>query len=104
MRTLIKSEKDVKAVIRDTCKELGIYYVMPIGTGYGRAGIPDFILCVQGRFVGVECKFGKNTPTALQEKELDAISLTHGLQYVVNERNLEAFIAELTSLAHMHPA
>lgn len=30
------------------------------GGMYGTAGIPDLIVCYRGRFIGLECKVGKN--------------------------------------------
>ena len=36
------------------------------GGMYGTAGIPDLIVCYRGRFIGLECKVGKNEVTVLQ--------------------------------------
>lgn len=36
------------------------------GGMYGTAGIPDLIVCYRGRFIGLECKVGKNEATVLQ--------------------------------------
>jgi Holliday junction resolvase len=54
----------------------------------GRAGIPDIICCARGRFLAIECKAGKGTTTALQEKELAAIRAAGGVALVINESNL----------------
>jgi Holliday junction resolvase len=64
---------------------------MPIGSGYGNAGVPDFLCCLQGQFVAIEAKAGKGKTTALQEKNLRDILMSGGHAWVVNEENLEEF-------------
>jgi len=39
-------------------------------------------------FFGIECKAGKNKPTALQQKNLDRIAENGGIALVINEENL----------------
>ena len=39
--------------------------------------------------MAVECKAGKNTPTALQLREIAAINTAGGIAVVVNEDNIE---------------
>jgi len=82
-------EAKVKAKIKLILKEYGIYYAMPIGTGYGTSGVPDFLCCVAGRFVAVEAKAGKGTTTALQVKNLREIEAAGGITFVINETNLD---------------
>ena len=69
-------------------KHMGAYYVFPATGGYGRSGVPDIIGCYKGKFFGIECKAGKNKPTALQEKNLTDISSAEGISVVVNEDNM----------------
>jgi hypothetical protein len=38
--------------------------------------------------MGIECKAGTNTPTALQEKEMADIRKSGGVTFVINETNL----------------
>lgn len=81
-------EAKVKATVRKVLKELGAYSVMPVTGGYGSSGAPDFLVCHAGRFVGIECKAGKNTTTALQEKNLQQIREAGGVALVINEHNV----------------
>jgi hypothetical protein len=71
--------------------KLGAYYVMPVTGGYGNSGAPDFLVCVQGRYIGIECKAGKNTTTPLQEKNLRQIERSGGIALVVNDENVGVF-------------
>lgn len=84
-------EGKVKARVRGVLKELSAYYVMPVTGGYGTSGAPDFIVCWQGRFFGVECKANGNKPTALQERALQAIRDTGGFATVVTEESVKYF-------------
>lgn len=70
-------------------EELGAYYVMPVTGGYGNSGAPDFLVCLDGRFIGIECKAGGNKPTALQEKNLRLIRQSNGISLVIDENNVE---------------
>ena len=89
-------EVAVKKKIRKLLDEAGAYYAMPIGTGYGNSGVPDFLICHKGRFIAVEAKAGSNKPTALQEMHLQKISDRGGIALVINETNLDTLRKELT--------
>ena len=81
-------EAKVKKKVVAQLKELGAYYFYPVTGGYGQSGVPDIVGCYHGVFFGIECKAGKNTPTALQQMNLDQINDACGLAYVVNEDNM----------------
>jgi pantoate kinase len=81
-------EAKVKAQIRKILDATKAYYAMPIGTGYGNSGVPDFLVCHQGNFIGIEAKAGKGKTTALQEKHLADIRAAGGVTFVINETNL----------------
>lgn len=78
----------VKKKIRKILDAEGVYYAMPIGTGYGNSGVPDFLCCVAGRFVAIEAKAGKGTTTALQDDNIRRIRAAKGAAIVLNEENL----------------
>ena len=82
-------EAKVKKQIRKQLDELGCYYAMPIGTGYGNSGVPDFLVCMKGRFVSIEAKAGKGKPTLLQEDNMRRIREAGGIALVINEFNQE---------------
>lgn len=91
-------EGKVKAKVVRVLKELGIYHFTPQTGGYGRSGVPDLICCYDGKFIGIECKAGKNKPTALQEAEMQRIRSAGGLTYVINEENADQLKKELLQL------
>jgi hypothetical protein len=91
---LMTPEAKVKAKIQKILKAHDVYFTMPIGTGFGSAGVPDFVVCHKGCFIGIEAKSGDNKPTALQLDHMKRIRERGGHTLVVNEDNYE----ELDSL------
>jgi Holliday junction resolvase len=81
-------ESRVKKQIRKILDTTRTYYAMPIGTGYGSSGVPDFLACHEGHFIGIEAKAGKGKTTALQEDNMRRIRESGGTTIVVNEDNL----------------
>jgi len=68
---------------------------MPVPTGYGQRGIPDFILCVPitvtqemvghtiGAFVGIEAKAPQGVLSHYQRHQIDAIRTASGIAVVI---------------------
>lgn len=82
-------ESRVKDKVKKTLNAFGVYYFMPIGGMYSKIGVPDIICCYNSQFIAIECKAGKNKPTALQERELKNIRDAGGYALVVNEENID---------------
>ena len=86
-------ESKVKKKVKKILDDLGAYHFSPMATGFGRSGVPDIIACYKGKFIGIECKAGKNEPTLLQKHNIKEIQRNQGLAIVVNEDNIEALLA-----------
>lgn len=82
-------EKKVKDQVTKLLSEKNAYWFYPVMGGYGSSGIPDIVACYRGMFIGIECKAGNNTPTALQMKNLNQIAHAGGYSAVINETNLD---------------
>lgn len=82
-------EKKVKARVEAMLKEAGAYYFFPATHGYGRSGVPDIVACLKGQFIGIECKAGRGTTTALQDRELSRIRAAGGVALVIHEGNFD---------------
>ena len=85
-------ESKVKKKVVDILRAAGAYHFFPATGGFGRSGVPDIIVCFKGRFIGIECKAGDNTPTALQQRELMRIIDAGGSAFVVNEESLNTLV------------
>ncbi len=51
-------EGEVKKEVKEYLKSLGhaCWYYMPVPFGYGKTGVPDFIICYRGFFIAPETK------------------------------------------------
>ncbi len=77
-------ESDLIKKISDYLKTVpNLFYWKEHGGMYGTAGIPDMIVCYRGRFIGFECKVGKNKPTVLQAVTIKQIINAGGYAMVV---------------------
>lgn len=91
-------ENKVKAAIKKYLAAKGAYYCMPMGTGYGSSGIPDFLCCYKGYFVAIEAKApGKRANTTEMQRAHIANILSHGGRAVVvdNVEQLDEVFATL---------
>tara|TARA_R100001443_G_scaffold44900_2_gene57816 strand:+ start:1729 stop:2034 length:306 start_codon:yes stop_codon:yes gene_type:complete len=74
----LKLDKMLKSYNKD------VWYFNPQSGIFGKSGIPDKILCVNGKFIGVECKADRTKkPTALQLQCMEKISQAGGVCFVV---------------------
>ena len=88
-------EAKVKARVKKILTDMGAYYAMPQSGGYGNSGTPDFLVCYQGAFVGIECKANGNKPTALQLHNMMQIRKAGGRSFVVDETNIDKLREEM---------
>ena len=78
------AERDIVAAIMRMLKKWPRCFCWKEHGGmYGTAGIPDLIICYKGRFIGLECKVGKNTATVLQQQTIRQILKAGGYAVVV---------------------
>ena len=82
-------EGRVKAAVVKILKEIKAYYFFPATGGFGKSGVPDVVCCYNGLFLAIECKAGKGTTTALQDREIQRIKDAHGVALIVNEENVK---------------
>lgn len=99
---IVRKEKWVKAQVVRILKDLDAYYFFPVASGWMSNGVPDIVACVNGNFVGIECKAGKNKTTAIQDKNLVAIKQSGGIALVVNEDKLDQLETYLNGIKHRH--
>ncbi len=77
-------ESELIKKISDYLKSIpDLFFWKEHGGMYGTAGIPDIIICYRGRFIGLECKVGKNKPTMLQSLTIRRILQAGGYAMIV---------------------
>lgn len=99
-------EGTVKGKVKKYLKGLGAFYFMPVSNGMGVSGIPDFIVCLGGRFIGIETKapgrLGNTTQN--QRDRMDEIDAAGGITIVTdNVDHLHTTIQLLTSIKMSRP-
>lgn len=82
------NERKVKNRVTAILKDRDAYYFYPVTSGFGASGVPDIIVCYFGWFIGIECKAGKNTLSALQRQNIARINAARGITLVINEDNI----------------
>ena len=77
-------EGKMKRKLDKVLKQEGVWFFNPQAGPFGRAGIPDKIACIGGKFVGIECKADKTKkPTPLQIKAMKEIEMAGGKCFLV---------------------
>ncbi len=87
-------EGRVKAEIKAWLKAQGAYFFFPVQTGYGATTL-DILCCLNGRFVGIECKAGFNKLTNRQSRVINEIRAAGG--WAFEARSLDDVIRNLAA-------
>ena len=84
-----KAKRKISEFLK-SMEDYGVWYFMPIGGQYGKKGIPDYIICICGQFVGVEVKAfsSRNKVTKIQQRVLNDIRAAGGAAVVVNSEEM----------------
>lgn len=77
-----QNETKLQRDVQDYLESIGAYRFKVHGSVYMRAGIPDIIVCLKGRFIGIETKDGNNTPSELQKAHIRQIKKAGGIGFV----------------------
>lgn len=91
-----KLERDLQREVIDWCKESGLYYINIHGGGFTGRGTPDIIICLDGRFVAVELKVGKNKLEPAQVIRRNQILQSNGVH--IAPRSFSEFLEEIKNI------
>jgi len=99
------TEQRVQQQIIRRLRECGVYVVKTVAAS--RAGTPDLLACIGGRFVGIEVKRPGKKATPLQELHLEEIRdaggvafIAHGFDEVLEQLRKEGI--DLSALRDVH--
>ena len=85
-------EKTFENKVKKFLKEKGCWYVKYWGGGdYTRAGVPDLLCCINGRFVGLELKSDAGIVSDLQVYQIEKINDAGGLGIVLYPSKFDWF-------------
>lgn len=80
-------ENKVKAFLKDTGAWLLKYWS---GAAYTKSGIPDLLVCSDGRFLGIEVKSPNGEPSLLQLVNLKKSENQAGMEFCCTPRILNS--------------
>jgi len=92
-KAMMTPEGRVKKEVRALLKEHDVWFYQPVQNGMGQVGIPDFICCFNGKFLGIETKAkGKvSHTTPNQVRVIEEIKL-HGGACIVVDNALDVYL------------
>lgn len=85
------TEKQFQNVVIQFLHSQNIYYVKIWGGGFQKAGIPDLLCCIRGKFVALELKTEKGKPSVLQKFNIYKIQESGGYARVLRPSEFERF-------------
>jgi Holliday junction resolvase len=86
-------EKNFENKIKKFLKDRGCWYVKYFANRNTRAGVPDILACVNGRFVAIEVKAENGKPTELQKWNVEQIKSSGGIAMILYPQDWERFAA-----------
>lgn len=82
-------EGKVKDAVKKLLRKHEVWYFMPVSNGMGAMGIFDIVCCVNGKFLGVECKSdATKKPTPLQTHCAEGVLRSGGVVFLAHADNL----------------
>ena len=87
-------EKTIERQIRNYLTSVGAWHIKTHGNMFSRAGTPDILACVNGRFVAIEVKRPGGVVSELQKANIELIKKAGGVAFIAYsvedvERNLQ---------------
>lgn len=90
-------KREIRAILRSY--EPKVFWFMPVTTGMGQRGIPDFIVCVNGWFLGIEAKADdKSLVSLMQDIVKGKIKEAKGYWIRIDKTNLHLISGIINAL------
>lgn len=85
-------EKNFENRVKEWLEKSGAWYLKYWGgAAYTKSGIPDLLVCFNGKFVGIELKADRGKPTLLQIVTLRKIRASGGIGVLLYPKMYEQF-------------
>ena len=75
-------EKTIERQIRNYLTSVGAWHIKTHGNMFSRAGTPDILACVNGKFVAIEVKRPGGIMSALQKANIERIRQAGGVAFI----------------------
>ena len=70
-----------KADIKNYLDSIGVWHFSPYMAGFGKAGVPDIICCIDGVFCAIEVKREGKEPTPIQQRRIEELEAAGGIAF-----------------------
>lgn len=84
-------EKNFENKVKRFLSAEGCYFVKQFGCAFTKSGVPDLLICVNGKFVAVELKATKGKPSMLQLINLEQIKKSGGISMILYPNDFDKF-------------
>lgn len=94
------SEKNFESKVKHFLKENGAWFVKFFANRMTKVGVPDLLVCLNGRFIGIEVKAANGRPSDLQVWNIEKIRQAGGYAFVLYPSawdDFKKFIYELSA-------
>lgn len=86
-------ESALQKKIQKLIESYGGWVVKYHGSQYSKAGVPDLLACIHGRFLAIEVKLPGNKATKIQDAEIKRVREAGGTAFVAdNVEMVEQFL------------
>lgn len=82
MKRKPQSEKSIENQIKKWLDSNGYWWMKVHGDMFQKAGVPDIIACINGKFVGIEVKRPGGRVSELQKYQIEQIQKSGGVAFV----------------------
>lgn len=84
-------EKNFENQIKKYLEEKGAWFVKYFANSMTKAGIPDILVCLKGKFIAIEVKAETGRPSELQEYHLKQINKAGGFGILLYPSGFDEF-------------
>lgn len=93
-------EKMFETKIKSHLDKCGAYHVKFFANSYTKVGVPDVLVCLNGKFVAIEVKAPNGKPSALQIHNLEQIRDAGGYGLLLYPKDWLRFVRLCDDVTH----
>lgn len=84
-------EKSFETTVKKFLRDRGCYVIKNFGCSFTRAGLPDLVVCANGKFIALELKNEKGKATPLQLANIRDIQGAGGVALILRPQDFDKF-------------
>lgn len=92
-------EKKFELKVRKFLEEQGAYVIKYFGCAFTKSGVPDLLVCFNGKFIAIEVKSEAGKPSDLQLHNIELIQKSGGIAMVLYPKDFDKFKAFVLQLS-----